>query len=547
MSDSKLSYWYKNSVPCRESCPADTDIPSYLEAIYNDDFDKAYNINFNDNFFPEILGRVCSRPCEKSCRHGDDNNGDSVSICFSKRAAGRYSQIKKPILKNKLKKTNKSILVIGGGVAGLTASAELIRYGHKLTLFEKHKSLGGMLNQGIPVFRLPRKIIKKEIKQIISLGIKIELNKSISSFKEIENLSNNFDAVICAMGTLKPNTLNEDFSNNNSVENGLNFLLRVNEKNNHYVGNNVIVIGGGYTAMDCARTALRLGAKSVKTFYRRDYKDLDILPGELEELVNEKGKMIFQARPNKLINKNNTLEFLELIKTKSEKNDKKIIDIFNSKFKIKTDHVILAIGQKQEFKAKKYKTNIFHAGDYKLGATTLINAIGDAKNTAKQVDNFLMKRDLTKLKYKVEHKVQTSRSLKFNYIPVTDMRLRDLPKRTFKNEVEIGYNKTESKKESSRCYLCHYQYEIVDDLCVLCDECLLVRPVNECIKEVSSKSISSDGQVNIKRIKPGKSHGIYHGLLYIDPKVCVRCGECEKACPTGAIKLTKVTKVNASA
>ena len=318
MSDSKLSYWYKDSVPCRESCPADTDIPGYLEAIYNDDFDKAYNINFNDNFFPEILGRVCSRPCEKSCRHGEDNNGASVSICFSKRATGRYSEIKKPILKNKLKKTNKSILILGGGVAGLAASAELIRFGHKVTLFEKHKSLGGMLNQGIPVFRLPRKIIEKEIKQITSLGIKIKLNKSVSSTKEIEKLSNNFDAVICAMGTLKPNILNEDFSNNSSVENGLNFLLRVNEKNNHYVGNNVIVIGGGYTAMDCARTALRLGAKSVKTFYRRDQKDLDILPGELEELVNEKGKMIFKARPNTLINKNNTLEFLELIKTKSD-------------------------------------------------------------------------------------------------------------------------------------------------------------------------------------------------------------------------------------
>ena len=169
----------------------------------------------------------------------------------------------------------------------------------------------------------------------------------------------------------------------------------------------MIVIGGGYTAMDCARTALRLGAKSVKTFYRRDQKDLDILPGELEELVNEKGKMIFKARPNTLINKNNTLEFLELIKTKSEKNDKKIVDIFNSKFKIKTDHIILAIGQKQEFKTIKSITNIFHAGDYKLGATTLINAIGDAKKTAKEVDNFLMKRDLTNFEYKVEHGVQT--------------------------------------------------------------------------------------------------------------------------------------------
>ncbi len=116
MSTSGLKNWYRDSVPCREACPADTDIPGYLEAIYNNDFDLAYEINFNDNFFPEILGRVCSRPCEKSCRHGEDNNGDSVSICFSKRSTGKYSTKHNPKLKNKLKETNKKILVIGGGV-----------------------------------------------------------------------------------------------------------------------------------------------------------------------------------------------------------------------------------------------------------------------------------------------------------------------------------------------------------------------------------------------------------------------------------------------
>ena len=134
--------------------------------------------------------------------------------------------------------------------------------------------------------------------------------------------------------------------------------------------------------------------------------------------------------------------------------------------------------------------------------------------------------------------LSTKRTLKDNYVPLTDMRLKDLSKRTFKAEVELGYNKPESKKESSRCYLCHYQFAINNDLCVLCDECLLVRPVHECIKELSSKNIDDNGEVSFTKIEPGKSHGIYHGLLYIDPKVCVRCGECEKACPTGAISLT---------
>lgn len=158
-----------------------------------------------------------------------------------------------------------------------------------------------------------------------------------------------------------------------------------------------------------------------------------------------------------------------------------------------------------------------------------------------------MKRDILNEKYHIEKSVSTKRTLKDNYIPITDMRLRDLSKRTFTSEVELGYNKSESKKESSRCYLCHYQFEINNDLCVLCDECLLVRPVNECIKELSSKTINEGGEVSFERLKPGKSHGIYHGLLYIDPKVCVRCGECEKACPTDAIKLSKVSKINAPA
>jgi len=545
LNKSELEHWYSDSVPCRSACPADTDIPGYLEAIYRGDFESAYNINFNDNFFPEVLGRVCSRPCEKACRHGVSDNGDSVSICFSKRAAGKYSN-NKPKLQNKLKDTSKSVLIIGGGVAGLAAAAELKRFGHKVTMYEKHKSLGGMLNQGIPIFRLPRKIIEKEIKQIIKLGIKVKLNTSVSNQNEIEKLAKQFDAVICAMGTLKPNVLDTQFTKSCYIEDGLDFLLRVNEKNKKYIGENVIVIGGGYTSMDCARTALRLGAKTVKTFYRRKEGDLEILPGELEELINEKGKMVFSARPFKLIQNNRKLKYLELVKTKTSKNNSELVDIPNSKFKIKTDHIILAIGQKQEIKIKNPSKNIFYAGDFKLGASTLINAIGDAKKTAADVNQYLMKKSYDKSDFNICKNAETNRSLNQNYIPITEMRLRDISKRTFKAEVELGFNKTESKNEASRCYLCHYKFEINNSLCVLCDECLLVRPVNECIKEVLSKTTNSKGRVEFNKIDPGNSHGIYHGELYIDPKVCVRCGECEKACPTGAISLTKVSKINAS-
>ena len=202
----------------------------------------------------------------------------------------------------------------------------------------------------------------------------------------------------------------------------------------------------------------------------------------------------------KLIIKNGHLAGLELIKTKINKKNK-LADIKNSKFAIRTDHIILAIGQKQDFKSinkiKKYKTkinksisdfkiekNIFTAGDYALGATTLIDAIAHAKNSAKMIDKYLMKRTMHKNFITIKNVKTTNRDLQMNYIPINKMPTLKLNARNNNNEVEIGYKKNQSMYESSRCYLCHYKFEINNNLCVLCDECLLVKPVEDCIVEV---------------------------------------------------------------
>ena len=344
------------------------------------------------------------------------------------------------------------------------------------------------------------------------------------------------------------------------LKDGLDFLLRINEFNSKKVGQNVVVIGGGYTSMDCSRTAIRLGAKSVRTFYRRDIGDLEILPGELDELKNEDGRMIFSARPNKLITKKNKLIALELIKTKINSKNK-LVDIIGSKFRIKTDHIILAIGQKQDtsiisditkFKLKlrnsisnnKLEKNVFVAGDYALGATTLIDAIGHAKKTAIKIDKFLMGRDLITNVVKIQDVKTTSRSLRMNYIPLHDMSTLNIKMRTLTKEVEIGFNKKNSTSEASRCYLCHYKFEINNTLCVLCDECLLVKPVKDCIIETEKTLTDIDGDTKYAKINATKTNGIYHGKLYIDHKKCIRCGECERVCPTNAISIQKIEKVS---
>ena len=550
--------WYDTSVPCRTACPADTDIPSYLEAISHGDYRKAYEINLEDNVFPEILGRVCSRPCEDACRHSKDGNGDSVAICFSKRAAGDFanSNIK---LSNYSKSTNKKVAVIGSGVAGLTSARELFRYGHKVDIFEKHKSPGGMLNQGIPIFRLPRKIIEREIQQILSLGIKLHLNKNISTFEQLNALADNYDAVVLATGTLEANKIDKRFSMCEQVEDGLDFLLRTNEYNSKSIGDNVVIIGGGYTSMDCARTALRLGAKSVRTFYRRTRGDLVILPGELEELKKEHGVMKFNARPNKIIMQSGKLSGLQLIKTQITNNGR-LEDIRGSEFNIKTDHIILAIGQSQQLdilsgikhshnelnksqKSCNITKNIFSAGDFALGATTLIDAIAHAKKTASTIDKYLMSRELKTNSIQISEVKTTKRNLKMNYIPLNAMKTLKISDRKNYKEVELGYSKRESTKEATRCYLCHYKFEINNNLCVLCDECLLVKPVTNCIVEINKIQKDTDGDIGYEKIDPKNTQGIYHGKLLIDHKKCVRCGECEKACPTGAISIQKVEKV----
>lgn len=532
--------WYETNVPCQTACPARTDIPGYLTAISNGNFETAYKINLRDNIFPAILGRVCSRPCETTCRHGYDGLGDSVAICFSKRSAADFASQAPVILDPWFPDTGKKVAIIGSGVAGLAAARNLRLMGHDVQVYEKHEKPGGMLTQGIPEFRLPRAVIDKEIAQITGLGIEIHCGVSIGETRPLASLLENNDAVIMAAGTLKPNLLNIPGHELPGIRHGLDFLLEVNETGKSEIGKRVLVIGGGFTAMDCARTAQRLGAETaswdLKVLYRRSKEVMRVTPGELEELDSEGVPLECHATPLAYLEKDGKLTGMRFRRTGT-----------HDEFDVPADTVLLATGQFPDHAWEGETTGIgslnqyskvFAAGDYAQGASSLIEAIGHAKQTAERVDEFLMGRKRLTQMIEVKDAQTTGRTAELNQIPRQPMPLLSVEGRDLPSEVERGFEQETAIQEAKRCYRCHYKYEIDQDKCIKCDWCLKAKPRPECI--LMLKTIEHD---NEGRVVSWEATDFTREMnqIWINQDECIRCGACLTACPVDAISLQKVS------
>ncbi len=538
--------WLETNIPCQQACPAGTDIPAYLTAIAEENPDEAYRINLRDNVFPAVLGRVCSRPCEAACRHGYEGLGDPVAICFSKRSAADFAEQEPVLLAPLFPPTGRRVAIIGSGVAGLTAARELTLLGHRTTVYEKHSRPGGMLNQGIPEFRLPRTIIDLEIEQIAALGVEIVCNTAVGSDLPMDALFQDYDAVIMAAGTLKPNLLNIPGHELEGIRHGLDFLLEVNEAGTANIGERVIVIGGGFTAMDCARTAKRLGAQTaelsedlnLKVLYRRSKSDMRVTPGELDELQTEAIPLECHATPLAYLGESGKLTGMRFRngETKEE-------------FDLPADTVLLATGQFPDFSwvgnqdaspTPDTHEKLFAAGDFAQGATSLIDAIAHAKRTARNVDFFLSGHDRLQPAVQVEDATDTGRTREMDAIGRQPMLTRPATERRLRNEVELGFDEQAALKEAQRCYRCNYKFEIDQDKCIKCDWCLKARPRPECIlmlKEIrhddAGRVVSWDATETVREMN----------LIWINSDECIRCGACLKACPVDAINLQKVSLI----
>lgn len=580
--------WLEKNIPCQKACPAATDIPGYLAAIYEGDHEKAYRINLRDNVFPAVLGRVCARPCEAACRHGWDGLGDSVAICFSKRSAADFGGQEPVVMDKYFPPSGKSVAVVGGGVAGLSAARELALLGHEVTVYEKHNKPGGMMNQGIPVFRLPRDIIDKEIGQIEALGVKIVCNAQIGETMTLDELAGQNDAVVLAAGTLRPNLLNLPGRDLKGIRHGLEFLLEVNETGQTDLGEHVVVIGGGFTAMDCARTARRLGATTVqveeeradrtavagsilripkgrvRVWYRRSVDEMLVTPGELEELDNEHIALETMVSPKEYIGENGRVKAIRFVRTElgepGPDGRRRPVDVAGSEFDIPADTVLLATGQfpdtscidgslKEDLVEEDgwlrsgtacttVRDKIFAAGDFATGASSLIQAIGHAKQCAREVDQFLTGQQRLKDVAVIEDVEETGRIREMDYVPLQPMPAIDLSQRDLTNEVETGFEEDTSRDEAQRCYQCHFKFEIDSDKCIYCDWCVKAKPRPECILKIKKLNYNEDGTVAGWEIAE-KQDDV--NLIWINQEDCIRCGACVDACPVDAISIQKVS------
>jgi len=534
--------WVAKNIPCRTACPAKTDIPGYLDAIRLGKPEEAYRINLRDNVFPAVLGRTCTRPCEPACRHGWEGLGEPVAICFAKRSADDFQAKKAPVLLEKIfPPSGKTVAVIGGGAAGLTVARELQRWGHAVTVFERHTEMGGLMIQGIPEFRLPREHVRREVEQIRLLGVEFRCGEAVDAAR-LQALRTEFDAVVLAAGTHEPVWPEIPGVELGGVRHGLEFLKAVNAGEEPSLGASVVVIGGGFTAVDCARMARRLGAERVGMYYRRSGAEMYIGEHELHQFATEGVHSRFQVQPLEFLGENGKLRAARFVETRlvaDAAGRARPEPVPGTEFELPCDSVLLGTGQRAAGWWRDLK-DLFIAGDAANGPGSLIESIGHGKETAREVDKTLCGTDRFETVVLAEPARSTGRTRAMDALP--RLLMPELPpeRRSLRAEVESGLSSAEAETEASRCYLCHYKFEIDNDLCIYCDRCLKVKPVEDCIVKVSD--MIYDAQDRISGYIRSTSTRNYN-RLHLDQNNCIRCGACVEVCPVECITLQKVAEV----
>ena len=563
--------YYHKVVDCQYACPAHTNVPEYIRLIAQGRYDDAYILNRESNVFPGILGRTCDRPCEPACRR-TRVDGKPVAICRLKRvAADNKSDIRERIPKGAEQKNGKKIALIGAGPASLTVANDLMPLGYEVTIFEKGPRPGGLMRVNIPAFRLPESVLDEEIGYIVDMGVDVRYDTPVESLRELAD-SKEFDAIFVGSGAPKGKELDiPGRHDSDQVFIGIEWLESIHFGHIGSVGDRVLIIGVGNTAMDCCRSAKRLGATDVKVIARKTRKYFKASPWELEDAEEEQVEILENLSPVRFVIENGKLAGMEFEQFSSQEIDGKLVQELIGNVTIPCETVILAIGQENAFPFIERDMGItfgkwdmpevdqhtfmctlpgvFFGGDAAFGPANIIWAVEHGHQAAISIHKFCMGEPIEHRPAQGQTLTSTKMGLhewsysnNYNAAKRQKMIHVDLKER-FKNmteEVELGFTEEQADAEVQRCLNCDIQTAFTDSLCIECDACIDICPVDCLTLAVDGTDDEIETRLLAPRTNPSQGLFVSGGLkqtgrvMVKDENLCLHCGLCAERCPTYA-------------
>ena len=571
--------YYHRVVDCQWACPAHTDVPEYIRLIAQGRFTDAYMVNRHSNVFPGILGRVCDRPCEPACRRTRVEE-KPVAICRLKRvAADHRDEITGRLPKIPQLKNGKRVALIGAGCASLTVANDLMPLGYEVTIFEQAAEPGGLMRTNIPSFRLPHSVLNDEIGQITGMGVDLKLNHPIKSMRELLR-NGGFDAVFVGSGAPKGKELRlpgrEAAAAN--VHIGIAWLESVAFGHIEKIGERVLIIGVGNTAMDCCRTSLRLGARNVKVMARKPRGFFKASAWELEDAEEESVEIVINHSPKSFVMENGKLVGMMFDKMEYDVDahgqitgERIVAEVF-----IPADDVILAIGQENAFPwierdlgidfdkwdvpvvdkvtHQSTRPGVFFGGDAAFGPKNIIWAVEHGHQAAISIHRHCQGESVTeRLAPGVNLQSRKMGMHEWSYSnDYTAVERRLMPhvslKERFKKlniEVELGFTAEQAAQEVQRCLNCDVQTVFTAKLCIECDACIDICPV-DCLT-MTTNGDEADLRTRLKAPAKNLAEPLMVSaplpqtgrVMVKDEDLCVHCGLCAERCPTAAWDMQK--------
>ncbi|MBI3511796.1 MAG: FAD-dependent oxidoreductase [Bacteroidetes bacterium] len=571
--------YFHKVVDCQYACPSHTPVPEYIRLIAERKYTEAYMVNWESNVFPGILGRTCDRPCEPACRRGRVEE-EPVAICRLKRvAADHKDDVKKFMPQGPFKSNGRKVALVGAGPASLTVARDLAPLGYEIHLYDEQKGGGGFMRSQIPSFRLPESVLDEEVNYILDLGIKQHFNHFVKSLKELLHSEQKYDAVFVGSGAPKGRDLDvpgrkEAAAN---IHIGINWLANVAFEHTNKIGKNVIVLGGGNTAMDCCRTSRRVGGENVKVVVRSPFAEMKASPWEKEDAMHEDIPIIDNHVPKSVVHENGKLKgmMFEKVKAVWENNKRKLVPTGEPEVFIEADDVLVAIGQENSFpwierdlgidfdkwgmpvvNATTYQSThkkVYFGGDAAFGPKNVITAVAHGHQAAISMHLSCEGLDVndrpapgvtlysTKMGiHEWSYDNDVTADLRY-IVPQADKKvtLRDR-----KKEVELGFDLPTAFKEAERCLNCDVQTVFTENKCIECDACVDICPTS-CIT-FTKNGDESDLRSRLKAPANEMSQDLYVSdilptkrIMVKDENVCLHCGLCAERCPTSAWDMQK--------